>query len=261
MVQLVTMANLRSHLDRLARTPVLLVAADFDGTLAPIVERPDLAQADASSVAALKALAATPRTHVAIISGRSLADLARHIPDAGGIHLIGSHGAEAAMHLPLTSTPAALASLAKSHRYMRRLASQTPGSLVEKKPAGCAFHYRNADEAAAALALVKLAEKAKQWPKLYIRHGKKVFEVSTVQADKGHALASLRRHVRATAVLYVGDDITDEDVFQKLSRHDVSAKVGEGPTSAGYRLADTRAVSRMLKGILRRRKAHLTVRA
>ena len=74
------MTDLNRELDALARAPALLVAADFDGTLAPIVPQPWMARADPAAVRALRALAELPRTHVAIISGRSLADLAAQLP-------------------------------------------------------------------------------------------------------------------------------------------------------------------------------------
>jgi trehalose 6-phosphate phosphatase len=66
---------LEAAVDRLSREPVLLVASDFDGTMAPIVENPEDARPHREAIVALTLLASLPRTHVAVISGRALSDL------------------------------------------------------------------------------------------------------------------------------------------------------------------------------------------
>lgn len=86
--------DLPTQLDTLARAPILLVATDFDGTIAPIVSDPVTAEADREALVALKSLAATPQTHVAIVSGRSLSDLASRTHELNDAHLVGSHGSE-----------------------------------------------------------------------------------------------------------------------------------------------------------------------
>jgi len=86
--------ELQQRLDDLSRAPVLLVASDFDGTLAPIVSEPSRAEANRESLVALRALAEMPQTHVAIISGRALSDLAAKTLDFERLHLVGSHGSE-----------------------------------------------------------------------------------------------------------------------------------------------------------------------
>ncbi len=79
------MSDLHSRLAEVARSPVVLVGCDFDGTLAPIASEPGAAPAEADAVAALAALATVPRTHVAVISGPSPKDLgASRGPPAGG---------------------------------------------------------------------------------------------------------------------------------------------------------------------------------
>ncbi len=244
------MADLQDALRDLSQAATLLVAADFDGTLSPIVESPDLAQVDTGSLAALKALAAMADTHVAIVSGRSLADLACRVGDARGIHLIGSHGSELQGRVAAAPTAAAVASLSKARECIQRIADRTPGSLVEIKPTGCALHYRNVNEGAAATSVNELLAAAAGWPDLYVRHGKKVVEVSAVKANKGEAVQSLRRDMDASRVLYVGDDLTDEDVFATLRPEDLGVKVGTGPTAARHCVHDTSAVCRMLMCIL-----------
>lgn len=82
------------RLDAAARAARLLVASDFDGTIAPIVADPEAAQADRGAIAALRTLVALPATRVAIVSGRALADLAARTAELDGAIRVGSHGAE-----------------------------------------------------------------------------------------------------------------------------------------------------------------------
>ena len=86
--------ELRRALAQLARTPRLLVACDYDGTLAPIVPDPQRAVPLPETVTALRALAALPATTTAVISGRALRDLAVLSRLPAEVHLVGSHGSE-----------------------------------------------------------------------------------------------------------------------------------------------------------------------
>jgi len=75
-----------------------------------------------------------------------------------------------------------------------------------------------------------------------VKVGKEVVEIAVVQADKGVALRRLADEVGAEAVVYLGDDLTDEDAFSVLGPGDVGIKVGDGPTLARYRVTDSTAV-------------------
>ncbi len=251
------MKELQQHLDEAAKSPVLLVATDYDGTLAPIVSEPHLAEAHRESVVAIRALAAMPQTHVAIISGRALGDLARHAHDAGDVHLVGSHGSEFEAGFAMPFPPEGLELLGKVEQHAQRICARTPGTLVEKKPAAIAFHYRNAEEQAGADSVGELLRAVEGFAGVHIRHGKKVVELSVLQTDKGRALQSLRQRLGATAVVFLGDDVTDEDAFAILSGPDVAVKVGPGTTRAKYRVDDTFEVARVLAGIAERRAAWL----
>ncbi|MEM0984166.1 MAG: trehalose-phosphatase, partial [Planctomycetota bacterium] len=81
-------------IEALARTPRLLVACDYDGTLSPIVENPADAVPIRESVVALQQLCETPDTSVAVVSGRALSDLAQRVDLPPRVHLVGSHGSE-----------------------------------------------------------------------------------------------------------------------------------------------------------------------
>ncbi len=245
--------DLSARLDALARSPVLLVASDFDGTIAPLVPNPGAAEADRESLVALKALSQMPQTHVAIISGRALSDLASRTAEADDIHLVGSHGSEfeAGFAVPLSAEAEAL--LDRLRAELHAIAARTPGSLVEDKPASLAFHYRNAEEIAAQAAVEAVVNGPGQWPGTHIRRGKKVIELSVIETDKGVALRRIRQRVGASAVLFVGDDVTDEDAFASLQGPDVGVKVGEGDSQAKHNIASTIDVSRILARVAERR--------
>jgi trehalose 6-phosphate phosphatase len=249
--------TLEQALARLAREPHLLVACDYDGTLAPIVDVPAEARPRRESVAALRALAALPDTSVAVISGRSLHDLAAlsRLPEE--IHLVGSHGTEFDVGFARALAPEALALRDRVTEELHAIAAPKPGVLVEHKPAGVALHYRQASEEDGAAALAAVREGPAQLPGVHAREGKRVIELAVVHADKGYALDAIRHQVGATAAVFVGDDVTDEDAFSRLTGPDLGIKVGSGPTFAELRVEDTDDVARLLARLVEARREWL----
>ncbi|MCG3127170.1 MAG: hypothetical protein CHACPFDD_02028 [Phycisphaerae bacterium] len=246
---------LRERIDEVARAPLLLVATDFDGTIAPLVSDPAAAEADREALVALRTLAALPQTQVAVISGRALHDLAGRTRELAEAHLVGSHGSEfeAGFAQPLPSEARDLR--ARLAAGLRELLSLGAGLSVEEKPASLAFHYRNADEATRRRAIEAILGGPATWPGVHVRHGKLVIELSVVAIDKGAALRSIRQRVGASAVVFLGDDVTDEDVFAALGGPDVGIKVGSGRSGATFRAADPVEVARILAHLAERRAA------
>lgn len=240
------MKSLDERLRDLAGAAVLLVATDYDGTLSPIVADPAAAAPLRDGIVALRNLAALPHTHVAIISGRALRTLAEMTGSPHSVHLVGSHGSEFDPGFASRLPKEVLALRDRVERELLSIAESAPGFLVEKKPASVAFHYRNAADADAQAALRRIAAGAATWPGVITHHGKRVIELSVVQANKGAALAMLRQRVGATAAIFIGDDQTDENAFAVLSGPDVGVKVGEGPTRAAFRVSDPEEVARLL---------------
>ena len=231
---------LREALARVATSPLLIVASDYDGTLSPIVDDPAAAVPYEAALRELFAIAPIPTTRVVIVSGRSHATLGELTGAPDTVTLVGDHGADVAA----PPDPDLLDDLT---RAMADVASRFPGSEAEPKSHGVALHYRRAsDEDGAAQAAL---DAARRFPGRVIE-GKKVVEVVLVDGDKGAAIAGLRLGWGADAVVFFGDDTTDEDVFATLGEGDVGVKVGDGPTLAGYRVADPAEVGEAL-GILR----------
>jgi trehalose 6-phosphate phosphatase len=176
---------------------------DVDGVLAPIVARPELAAVPEETRTELRRLAASYLL-VACVSGRA-GDDARRLVGVDGVELVGNHGLE------LDPRAAELAE--EVARFRDEI-----GLPVEDKGLSLSYHYREAeDEAAAVRALEDVAERARA-AGLDPRWGRKVLEVRPpVEANKGTAVRALLEHSGARLGLYAGDDTTDLDAFAGLT--------------------------------------------
>jgi trehalose 6-phosphate phosphatase len=243
-------AELGPALDELARRRPLLLASDYDGVLARLRDDPAAAVLEPGIGELLGRLAAVEGVTVALVSGRGVEDLQRTSGLTGPFRWVGSHGAEFDGPLAgeLASRRDALAAA------LAPLVDAVPGARLEVKPASAAVHVRTvADRGAAQQLLDDAAAGPGAAPELTAKPGKDVLELAVTDADKGSALRRLRDELGAAAVLYMGDDVTDEDAFRALGAGDVGIKVGAGDTAAGYRvedLAGVRAVLERLAGTL-----------
>ena len=243
------MTPLLEALEAAASSPVVLVASDYDGTLAPIVADPDLAHPDERAMAALVALGELPDTYAAILSGRDAAVLQRLSHDPAGVELVGSHGAEQAGRIP-DLEPGTRNDLARAQSELAALTLEFPGSRLEAKPAGVAFHYRNVRAALRPEAESAARQVGLTFPALTTLLGKRVVELTGSRINKGDALRVLLERCRASVVVFIGDDVTDEDAFAALRAGDVGIKVGEGETTAGFRVGDQSHVAGILEAFL-----------
>ena len=246
-------------LEALAATPVLFVALDFDGTLSPTVDDPDAARAIPEARAAVVALAGLPATRVAVVSGRALASLERVAQLPSDVLLVGSHGAE--FRIDGEESGPELSDDEREllgHLYVAisDVAARFDGARVEEKPAGCGLHTRlvSPEGAAKAQAAALAAVAELGAGRVLERYGKDILEFTVRTADKGTALAVLRERTGATATLFIGDDVTDEDGFAVLGPADVGIKVGEGATAAEYRVEDPESVARLLAALAHSRE-------
>ena len=227
-------------LRELARTKRLLVALDFDGTLAPEVDDPVMARALPEARAAVLRLAAMANTRVALVSGRSLKSLIQVADMPDNILLVGSHGIELRLDyvddaVSLNTTEFAMVDVLGE--VLGEVADSFDQVWLETKPAGFALHTRLASEHNSRIAhLVARSETAAELDDLTVRDGKNVLEFSVRSTTKGEALQHLRNYTSATAVFYAGDDVTDEDAFAALDADDVGLKSGEGATLANFRV-------------------------
>lgn len=250
-------AELRRAIVQLARAPRLLVASDYDGTLAPIVPDPSQAKPLPESVHALRSLAALPATTTAVISGRALRDLATLSRLPSEVHLIGSHGSEFDIGFVHELNPEATQLRTKLQRVLTEIVEGKSGVRLENKPASVAVHVRQAEPSIGEQVLDAVRSGPATWEGVHITDGKAVIELAVVQTDKGNALDALRHQVGATASIFLGDDVTDEKAFARLHGPDLGIKVGEGDSLATDRIDDTTDVATVLAFLMEERRTWL----
>ncbi len=199
-----------------ARAAVLL---DVDGTLAPIVERPEDARVPDEARRELARLAGRYAL-VACVSGRPGADVERML-GVPGVAIVGEHGLELAPEAGHWAD--ALATFAGSVDWP-----------VERKPLSLTFHFRRVDDEAAARAYLTRVADAAEAVGLVPRWGRMVLEIRPpVDAHKGTAVRALVTRAGVSRALYAGDDTTDVDAFRGLDGLDLGVRVavdsGEAP--------------------------------
>ena len=232
--------------DAWRRTGRLVLLLDFDGTLAPIVDRPELAAMPETTRRALERLMARPGVEVAVVSGRGLAD-ARERAAIPGIAYAGNHGME--IHGPgidriHPEAAAARPVLERAARALEEAIASIPGAFVEDKTLTLSVHFRLAprDRVDALHEIVRRV--AAPLEGVHLTEGKQVIEVRPyVDWNKGKAALFLLDQMRpppAAPILYFGDDRTDEDAFRALAGFSPSA---EGVLVADHPPAHTAATS------------------
>jgi trehalose 6-phosphate phosphatase len=218
---------------------------DFDGTLVDIAATPGGVTVDPVVPALLIRLAQRLEGALAVVSGRTLAELMPLLrPYAGAAS--GVHGYELRLPDGTTIIPPPDPVLERIRPMLNEFAVQSPGLILEDKGVGFSLHYRRRpDLADACLALAGRAAALAQG-RLTVRPGKMIVELLPPAANKGHAVTEFlhRPPFQGRVPVCIGDDRTDEDGFVAVNRlGGVSIHVGTtGETVAQYRLADVPSV-------------------
>ncbi|MEZ5931070.1 MAG: trehalose-phosphatase [Alphaproteobacteria bacterium] len=242
----------------------LAVCLDYDGTLTPIVDRPELALLSDRMRQTLARLADVAT--VAVISGRDLKDI-RRLVALDGLYYSGSHGFEIAG--PDQTGQAAehgaefLPLLDSAENALRERLAGIDGVLVERKRLSVAVHYRLVAEADHEKVKKITDEVVAAHSGLRRTLGKMVYDLQPdIDWHKGKAVATLLSTLGLDGddvlPLYIGDDVTDEDAFRELRDRGLGIVVrgSRRSTSATLALDDTDEVQAFLEALMRRVPSH-----
>jgi len=239
---------------------------DYDGTLTPIRKDPDAATLSRPMQNLLEQFAQLQADSIAIVTGRSMDDIRKMIR-LKRIALAANHGFQISRGKTTWLHPAAAAAipkLAKLSKILRTFLAAFPSAFVENKLSTLSIHYRNvpSTQVASLESLVKRTVSSFDRT-LVLTCGKKVLEVRP-HADwgKGRAVSKMlqsKSNGRNSLPVYVGDDVTDEDVFRDLASNGITVRVGKSTsTAARYYLDNITEVGRFLRILLELRldRAH-----
>jgi len=234
------------------------VFLDYDGTLTPIVSRPELAVLSAEMRQVVRELG--DRCVTAILSGRGRKDV-QSLVQLENVYIAGSHGFDIAGPRGTSvryEVDQSLRPIMKNvASCLEKESAGIEGALVEYKSFSVAMHYRLV-EAGLIPELERMVDRViGQHPQLCKAYGKKVFEVRPkLDWDKGKALEWLLDSLdlaRGDVVpIYIGDDTTDEDAFSAIHDYGIGVVVTEvpRPTEASYALQDPDEVQIFLRTLV-----------
>ena len=223
---------------------------DMDGVLAPLAATPDAVGPVARRTAALKAVAGQMDGRVAIVSGRTIAEIDR-IADHALMSASGVHGLERRLKDGSIRRKTADLGVARALRAFQLFAADRPGMIVEDKGVSAGLHYRQAPDQARAAE--DLARRLQAETGLTLQPGHMVLELKTPGADKGTAVTAFMQEppFRDAVPVMLGDDLTDEHGFEAAAAlGGYGVLVGpQRPTAARYRLDDVDAVLTWLEAV------------
>ena len=233
------------------------VFLDYDGTLTPIVARPDLAILDPATRSAIEALAAVCR--VAIVSGRDTANV-RDMVQIDGLIYAGSHGFDIAgpegWSLQHEEGAEFLPAIEQAERELHEALDGIEGTLVERKKYALATHFRLVDPKQVPAVAEAVDAVHARHPDLRVTGGKKILELRpAIEWDKGKAVSWLLQALGLARddvmPFYIGDDTTDEDAFRELKMYGIGLVVRDEPhpTLAHYALDHTGEVKDFLEAM------------
>ena len=216
---------------------------DLDGVLAPIVARPEEVRPESGRTRLMQALQTALGGRLAVISGRTIADLDRILDGAVG-SLAGVHGLERRLgHGPIWRAAPSPA-VADAKAAFEAVALAWPGAVVEEKGVSVGIHYRAAP--AALTAVREVVERLAPTDELVAQWGQMVAELRTPGPDKGDALMAFMAEppFAGARPVFVGDDLTDEHGFEAaVAAGGFGVLVGQArATAARMRLENVEAV-------------------
>lgn len=237
----------------------LLILTDFDGTLVELAQDPDSVELSSGRRDLIQRLARRPDLTLGVVSGRRLADVRLRVGAGDGIYYAGLHGLEIegpGIQFVHSQTAHTCMLIQRLGRLLLDATKDLAGVLIENKELTVAMHVRRAAPAARQRAEETFCEIAGPFLEtgaLRLLRGAAVFELLPAVAwTKGDAVLRIkaeveRQYKRAAWLIYIGDDVTDEDAFSAVGAGGITIAVGDRPATAAFRLADPNAVERFLR--------------
>lgn len=251
LTKLVTEEHVQAIVEQFQRATNRLLLVDYDGTLAPISENPANARPDEETLALIRRMTEVERAHFVIVSGRDYLTMEEWFATVD-VNLVAEHGASFKMagggwKHQVDVDPDWKEVIRSSFESFH---SVCPGSLIEDKTHTIAWHYRQMDPEQGFIRSRELLDNLHHLIRnsnLTVVDGHKVIEVRASGIDKGIAARRMLQRFPSDFVLAIGDDRTDEDVFNALRDRAVTIKVGRQLTAAHYRIEEQPQVSALLR--------------
>ena len=227
-----------------------LILLDYDGTLVPFANKPEKATPKPEVIAILKTLSEDLSNEVIIISGRDRNTLSNWFKNIN-VALIAEHGAWLKENSGTTYTLEQVSTEWKKDimPLLELYTDRTPGAFIEEKTYSLVWHYRNTEPLLGTLRANELKDDLVYLTSnlgLAVVEGSKVIEIKNANINKGRAAQNWLLKQPWDFILAIGDDRTDEDLFEVLPPTAYSIKVGIGPSKARYNLFYQRDVLPLL---------------
>lgn len=228
---------------------------DYDGTLVDFVSNPKDARPDQELLDLIQSLTTQEGTQVVLISGRDKETLGtwwREVP----VPLIAEHGVwmRPASKEWVLSENVRCDWMETIRPVLETFVDRTPGSFIEEKNYSMAWHYRKTDPGLGELRANELSTVLKDLIAnhgLSVLQGNKVLEIKSSDVNKGKAANKMLINQKADFIFAIGDDWTDEYLFNELPKPAITVKVGIKKTNARYFTKDTQQVRDLLKKLAR----------
>ena len=232
-----------------------LILLDYDGTLKSFVRKPDEARPDKEVLSILEKLSISDRNEVVIVSGRDSETLDRWFGELD-VGLVAEHGVWTKRSRGQWRMVEHMENDWKDliRPILQSYVIKTPGTLIEEKGYSLAWHYRNADPNQAKAQLSEMKETLHNLTSnlnVGILDGNKVIEIKNRGVNKGRAVERWLEE-RRDFILAIGDDWTDEDMFETIGDKGFTVRVGFTNSSARYHLKNVSSVRRILNDMIRK---------
>jgi trehalose 6-phosphate phosphatase len=234
----------------------VLVAVDFDGTLARIQSRPDRVRVSAGTLRSLERLTriGSRGPRIALVTARPRRDLDRLLPVSGIVHAT-QYGLEGPTGPPARERERWRRRAREMERLLEPVATHVPGAWIERKGMTVALHDRRVSPRRLPQLRRMLSRVTRQGRKLGFEpsHGRRVTDFVPSGYDKGTAVRLLQGRLDPGIIVYFGDSQADEPAFAALGPDDFPVRVGPGPTRARYRVRGPGEVARFFRELVRLR--------